>query len=170
PEGDDVFYCVNWSDGTGEVCTGPFPSGQPITASHIWTEPGTYTIIIKAEDTNNAESDPGTFIVTIAEAPSMQITVAGGFGVKATLTNNGPIDLTHINWSITLDGGLILAGKTTTGTIPGLENGGERTIKPSLVLGFGKTTILVSATSEEGINANTTASGFVLGPFILGVK
>ncbi|MCU0851335.1 MAG: hypothetical protein MUC80_08740, partial [Candidatus Thermoplasmatota archaeon] len=89
---------------------------------------------------------------------------------KATLTNNGPIALTHINWSITLDGGLILAGKTTTGTIPGIEPGAERVVKPSLVLGFGKTTITIAATCDEGIEASITASGFVLGPFVLGVK
>jgi hypothetical protein len=170
PDGDDVYYCVNWSDGTGEVCTGPFPSGQPVTASHTWTEPGTYLIKIKAHDTYDAESDTGTYEVTIGEAPSMQIAIAGGFGVKATITNNGPIDLTHINWSITLDGGLILAGKSTTGAMPGLENGGERIVKPSFVLGFGKTSILVSATSDEGVIADVNATGFVLGPFVLGVK
>jgi hypothetical protein len=51
-----------------------------------------------------------------------------------------------------------------------LESGAERVIKPSLVLGFGKTTITVLASCDEGVAANITASGFVLGPFVLGVK
>ena len=170
PDGDEVYYCVNWSDGTGEVCTGPFPSGQQVSASHAWAEPGVYQVHVKARDTHNAESNVATYEVIIAEAPSMSIAVAGGFGLKATLTNNGQTALTHINWSISLDGGLILAGKTTTGTIPGIEPGAERIVKPSLVLGFGKTTITIAATCDEGIEANITASGFVLGPFVLGVK
>jgi hypothetical protein len=170
PDGDDVYYCVNWSDGTGEVCTGPFPSGQTVSASHTWAEPGTYLVKVKAHDVYNAESGIGTYEVTIQEAPAIGITVAGGFGLKATLTNNGQIALTHISWSISLDGGLILVGKTTTGTFPGLESGAERVVKPSLVFGFGKTTITISATCDEGVEANMTASGFVLGPFVLGVK
>jgi len=170
PDGDDIFYCVNWSDGTGEVCIGPFASGEEVTASHTWSEPGTYLVKIKARDIYDAESDAGTLEVTIAEAPSMQITVTGGFGIKAALKNNGPINLTHINWSISLDGALIFAGKSTTGTLPGILNGDVRTVKPKLILGFGKTNIMVSVTSEEGVSANTTASGFVLGPFVLGVK
>jgi hypothetical protein len=170
PDGDDVYYCVNWSDGTGEVCTGPFPSGQTVSASHAWAEPGTYQIKVKAHDIYDAESDTGTYEVTISEAPAIGITVTGGIGLKATLTNNGQIPLTHIAWSITLDGGLIFVGKTTTGTIPGLESGAERTVKPSLVLGFGKTTITVSATTDEGVEANNTTNGFILGPFVLGVK
>ncbi len=170
PEGDDIFYCVNWSDGTGEVCTGPFPSGQATTVSHTWSNPGIYLIKVRAHDTLNAESEVGTYEINISEAPAMAIAVAGGFGLKATLTNNGPIMLTHVTWSITLDGGIILAGKTTTGTIPGLDTGSERTVKPSLVLGFGKTTITAAATCDQGVSVNTTASGLVLGPFILGVK
>ncbi|HWR62982.1 MAG TPA: hypothetical protein VN365_01100 [Candidatus Thermoplasmatota archaeon] len=170
PEGDNVFYCANWSDDTGEICVGPFASGVPVEVTHTWATPGTYLIKFTSHDVNNAESDTTTHEIIISEAPAIGIAVAGGFGLKATLTNNGLIDLTKINWSITLDGGLILAGKTTTGTIPGIESGAERIVKPSLVLGFGKTTITVSATSDEGVAANTTASGFVLGPFVLGVK
>jgi len=170
PEGNDIYYCVNWSDGTGEVCTGPFASGQPVSASHTWTVPGTYLIKVKARDTLNAESGVATFEVTITEPPSMTIVVAGGLGIKATITNNGPIDLTHVNWSITLDGSMIFAGKSTSGTSPGITNGEERTIKPKLVFGFGKTNIVISVTCDEGVSANTTATGFVLGPFVLGVK
>lgn len=170
PEGNDIYYCVNWSDGTGEVCTGPFASGEPVSASHTWTVPGTYLIKVKARDILNAESGVATFEVTITEPPSMTIVVAGGLGIKATITNNGPIDLTHVNWSITLDGSMIFAGKSTSGTSPGITNGEERTIKPKLVFGFGKTNIVISVTCDEDVSANTTATGFVLGPFVLGVK
>jgi hypothetical protein len=65
PDGDNVYYCVNWSDGTGEVCLGPFESGEKITISHTWNEKGTYTINVKARDIYNAESDWATLTVTM---------------------------------------------------------------------------------------------------------
>jgi hypothetical protein len=65
PDGDDVSYCVNWSDGTGEVCIGPFASGKEVTNTHIWSVEGTYTVKVKARDIYNAESDWATLTVTM---------------------------------------------------------------------------------------------------------
>ncbi len=91
--------------------------------------------------------------------------VSGGFGVKATVTNTGSLDANDIDWSINIDGNLILIGKETTGTIPSLPAGGQEIIKSSLVFGIGRATINVDAGG-----ATKTASGFVLGPLVLGVK
>jgi hypothetical protein len=63
PDGDDVYYCVNWSDDTGEVCIGPFASGEEVTVSHTWSVKGTYIIKVKARDIYDAESDWGTLQV-----------------------------------------------------------------------------------------------------------
>ena len=57
PDGDEVYYCVNWDDGTGEVCLGPYPSGVCTTVSHTWDEEGTYIVEVKARDIHGAESD-----------------------------------------------------------------------------------------------------------------
>jgi hypothetical protein len=65
PEGDDIFYCVNWDDGAGEVCIGPFPSGTCVVEPHTWASGGTYTITVKAQDIHQAESDPATLTVTM---------------------------------------------------------------------------------------------------------
>ncbi len=65
PDGDDVFYCVDWGDDTGEVCMGPYASGEEVTVSHIWTEQDTYTIKVKAKDTYDAESDWATLEVSM---------------------------------------------------------------------------------------------------------
>jgi len=63
PDGDDVYYCINWSDGTGEVCIGPYASGEEVKTTHTWSEKGTYIIRVKAEDVYGAESDWGTLSV-----------------------------------------------------------------------------------------------------------
>ncbi len=170
PEGDDIYYCVNWSDDTGEICIGPFASGEEVTATHTWSLPGTYLVKVKARDIYNAESDPGTLEVIIGEASSMQLSVAGGFGITATIKNNGTINITNIDWSITLDGTLVFIGKSTIGTIPTILMGDQESVKSKLIMGFGKTNIDVQATCDENITAEITASGFVIGPFVLGVK
>jgi hypothetical protein len=170
PDGDAIYYCLNWSDGTGEVCTGPFPSGEEQTAHHTWSEPGTFVIKITAHDDYGATSEPGTYEVTIAPAPALALTVTGRFGISGTITNTGTTNLTHIAWSITLDGTLIFMGKSTTGTMAGLTAGDEKPIKSKLIFGFGKTSIVVSATCDEGVTAELTKTAFVLGPIVIGVK
>jgi hypothetical protein len=67
PDGDDISrYTINWGDDTGDVViTGPFPSGEEVSASHIWASEGAYTITAKAEDSWGAEGDWGQFKVTM---------------------------------------------------------------------------------------------------------
>jgi hypothetical protein len=62
-EGDDVYYRINWSDGTPEVTIGPFASGAAATAAHTWSAKGTYIIKAKTIDVHNAESAWGTLAV-----------------------------------------------------------------------------------------------------------
>lgn len=57
PEEDDVYYCIDWGNGSDEVCIGPFQSGEQIQVNHIWEEKGTYIIKVKAKDIEDAESD-----------------------------------------------------------------------------------------------------------------
>jgi photosystem II stability/assembly factor-like uncharacterized protein len=65
PDGDDILYCIQWGDGTKEICIGPYHSGEDATASHIFDEEGSYTIRAKAEDTNEAESPWGELEITM---------------------------------------------------------------------------------------------------------
>jgi hypothetical protein len=65
PDGDEVYYCINWSDGAPEVCIGPFASGEEVTATHTWSTKGTYVIKAKARDIYDAESDWGTLSVSM---------------------------------------------------------------------------------------------------------
>jgi len=65
PDGDEVYYCINWSDGTPEVIIGPFTSGEKATANHTWSEKGTYIIKAKAKNVWDKESDWATLSVTM---------------------------------------------------------------------------------------------------------
>jgi len=90
--------------------------------------------------------------------------ISGGMGVKATVANSGTEDASSVDWSISLSG-MIFVGKEASGTIDTLAAGSETTISTGLVFGIGPTTITVTAGG-----ASKTASGFVLGPLVLGVK
>jgi hypothetical protein len=57
PDGDLVSYMWDWGDGTMSSWLGPFASGATATATHSWTEQGSYQIKVKAKDTFGAESD-----------------------------------------------------------------------------------------------------------------
>ena len=66
PEENDLIYCFSWGDDSGEVCIGPFPSGEEVPISHTWEENGTYTITVKATDILGAESGLATLKVKIS--------------------------------------------------------------------------------------------------------
>jgi len=57
PDNDPVFYMWRWGDGNYSEWLGPFDSEETVTASHIWTTPGSYNIRVKAKDINDQESD-----------------------------------------------------------------------------------------------------------------
>ena len=63
PEDDQISYCIDWGDGTPELCNGPYESGVEQTYSHSWSEQDTYSIMIKARDINGAESEWGVLEV-----------------------------------------------------------------------------------------------------------
>ncbi len=65
PDGDNLSYCIDWGDNSGEVCIGPFPSGIEQKSSHSWDEEDTYLIRAKARDINGAESDWTTLEVNM---------------------------------------------------------------------------------------------------------
>ena len=59
--GDEIYYYIDWGDGTADDWFGPFPSESPVTATHTW--PAGFkagTIRVKAKDVNGDESGWGT--------------------------------------------------------------------------------------------------------------
>jgi len=148
PNDDDVFYYIDWGDGTNSGWIGPYLSDEEVIVSHTWFEQGTYDIKAKAKDTYGAGSEwSDPFTILIAEGPKLDIEpVSGGlFKVSTVIKNTGAIEATSVNWSITLDGGLILLGKETTNTIQTISAGGEQPINSGLILGLGQTKVTVTA-------------------------
>ena len=117
--------------------------------------------------TDNRDGNSDIYFDNIGFPPSAVIDISGisgGFGITATLSNIGGADAVDLQWSIDLDGGLILIGKHKEGTIPILAAGNSETVRTGFVFGLGKTTITITA---GGVTQ--TAEGTVLGPFVTGI-
>ncbi|KYK23266.1 hypothetical protein AYK21_02900 [Thermoplasmatales archaeon SG8-52-2] len=65
PEGDDVYYYIEWGDGNAELWIGPHPSGMDFEIAHTYVKRGKYTIKAKAIDIYGYESDWSEFEITI---------------------------------------------------------------------------------------------------------
>jgi len=89
--------------------------------------------------------------------------ITGGMGVTATVANDGTAPAESVDWTISLSGP-VFVGAEASGTIDTLAAGSEETISTGFVLGIGPTTISVNAGGATG-----SASGFVLGPLVLGL-
>jgi hypothetical protein len=172
PNNDQVYY--KWSWGAEESdWMGPYASGATVSVAHTWTIEGAYDVKVKAKDTSNVESDwskelPVT--VTIQQLPVLTIEqFKGGFGLSAVVKNTGNAPATNVSWTINLDGKMIFLGKNTTGTITSIAPGDSVIIKTGLVLGFGKTNIVATATCAEGATYTEDGSAFVLLFFVVGV-
>jgi outer membrane protein assembly factor BamB len=53
PLGRNVYYYIEWGDGSIKNWFGPYAGGEEVTVSHKWSKMGIYTIRARAKDTDN---------------------------------------------------------------------------------------------------------------------
>lgn len=68
PDGNNVYYYVDWGDENNTGWLGPYLSGEEISLKHKWLEKGTYAIKVKAKDTYDEESDWASLEVTLPKS------------------------------------------------------------------------------------------------------
>jgi len=164
--GGTTPYTWAWDFGDGDTAAVQNPT-------HTYTAAGVYNVTLTVTDAAS-ETATATTTATITEPvllPVLEIgAITGGFGIKSSVKNTGEGAATNVDWTITLDGKLVFLGKSSTGNFATIAPAGDEAIKAAFILGFGKTNIVIEATCDEGVTAEATASAFVLGPFVLGVK
>ena len=192
PEGDIVYYYVNWSDNTSTLYIGPFASGEEVTVSRSWVEQGTYVVKVKAWDYYQAESDWATLEVIMPKSNGLSIGVVstflsdteleitdvrGGFGsVIIEIKKVGDATAEGIASTVSVVGGLmggidivhICSGCSSCGT--SLEPDSiktESTKESGFIFGVGSIGITASAWADNADEVSVTASGYVISPSII---
>jgi len=169
PEGNKILYKFDWGDGTFSDWLGPFNSGATGEGSHSWNEEGDYEIRVKAKDNRGSSetlwSEP--HIITIVEGPILDIKIISGglLKIDTIIQNIGRVDATYVNWSIILEGGLIVIGRKTQGTLPYILAFKEEKVSSKPIFGFGSIVVQVTAEIPEGSDMREQ-SGFVFLFFI----
>jgi len=92
--------------------------------------------------------------------------ISGGIGVNAIIRNNGDTNATNLTWSIQLDGGFILLGKTGSGEISLLKPDQTTTVEIPFVFGFGKTIITVNIEADTTNSTDRIARGRIVAFFV----
>ncbi|HVQ01342.1 MAG TPA: hypothetical protein VMT57_07490 [Candidatus Thermoplasmatota archaeon] len=102
---------------------------------------------------------------TGALPPVLDITgITGGIKVGATISNTGGADATNVIWTIKIIGGIFKRiNKTYTDTIVSLPvDSPQKITTTGFVLGWGKITIAISATCQEGASKQVSTTGKLL--------
>jgi hypothetical protein len=73
PNGDDIYYYVDWGDGDFEDWDGPYSSGTGSSASHTWDSQGMFNVKVKAKDSSGAEGPWGVLNVNIPRSKSLNM-------------------------------------------------------------------------------------------------
>jgi hypothetical protein len=151
-EGDSIYCKWDWGDGTTSEWLGPYTSGENACSTHSWSSSGMYDIKINLKDDMNSESgwsEPYPFY--ILETANLKIgKIQGGIlKIDAEIKNLGEVDTTDVQWEINIDGGIVLSGRKTTGTIATIASDGVVNIESKTILGFGKVTVTVEAEIEN---------------------
>ncbi|RLF57918.1 MAG: hypothetical protein DRN27_06760 [Thermoplasmata archaeon] len=70
PEQNDVYYYIEWGDGSIEEWIGSYGYNEEISVSHTWDQKGSYEIKAKAKDIYDAESDWGVLQIQMSHYKS----------------------------------------------------------------------------------------------------
>ncbi|GAH02091.1 unnamed protein product, partial [marine sediment metagenome] len=177
PDYDEVFYMINWSDGSEELLIGPFDSGENVIINHIWTETGLYSIQAKAIDSYDVESDLAIFEFSLSKTELEIVAISGGFGsVTIDIKNIGENIAEEVSSIVSVRGGLFseinlthtCSGCSECGTTldPGAvktENTGEA----GFIIGLGSIEVSASAWANNAEIISKKTNGFVFGPLII---
>ncbi len=88
PTSEDVYYYIEWGDGSIEEWIGPYKSGEEVTKTHSWSETGTFFIRAKAKDINDEESGWATFEVSMPKGKKLFSFNQGNFEAGIGINGN----------------------------------------------------------------------------------
>ncbi|TFG07685.1 choice-of-anchor D domain-containing protein [Candidatus Thorarchaeota archaeon] len=140
-----------------------------------WTynQEGIYSVSLTVSDGEFSDTEiKNNYILVLPGEPDLSIgEVTGGLlKVAAQVFNNGTAAASEVNWSIQIEGGIVLLGRTASGAIESLPAGDSVLIVDRPVFGLGKIIITVTLELPGGEPVTKTATGFLLFFFVLGLQ
>jgi len=163
PDGDDVYFFIDWGDDINSGWIGPYFSGEEAIVSHVWTLTGNYEIKARVKDINSVTSgwtDPYKINILGGPNPEVKSIKGGLFKINSVIENTGGLEANNVNWKIEFNGGAFI-GKESSGTCD-IPAGEEIEITSQLILGFGSTEIIVTTEMPEGPSNSRTQGGLIL--------
>lgn len=71
PGNQEVYYIIDWGDGTGTYWTGPYLPTEEVIIKHKWSNKGSYLIRVQARNISGYVSDWGTMTLTVPRCRSI---------------------------------------------------------------------------------------------------
>jgi thiol-disulfide isomerase/thioredoxin len=68
PDGDEIYYKIDWADGNISDWLGPYNSEEVITVMHSWKEEGDFIVKVKAKDPDGEETEWASLKVTMPKS------------------------------------------------------------------------------------------------------
>jgi PKD repeat protein len=157
------------NDGTPEYQEAGEP---PNTIQHSYQNSGTYTAKLTVTDDQAASAeDTVEDIVVSPIEPELSLSFKRSIGkkIKLLIKNTGDIDVSDVNYTITIKGGLFKRiDKTISNTIPSLAIDEEKVVEEKafgLGKGFGFGRVQITASVDHATTETTEA--FVLGTIVI---
>jgi PKD repeat protein len=142
--------------------------------SWIYNDNGTYAVSLTISDGHISDTETKEHYITVLSSGIILVEIGNITGsilkVNAEILNNGTINVTSLNWSITVDGRFVLLGKTKSGTNLSIPVGGTEVISDKPVFGFGNIIITVKVDVPGGDSLTKTVRGFLFLFVVLGIK
>lgn len=138
PDNHDLYYFIDWDDGTTTSWIGPYDSGESFQITHAWQDLGTYTISVKTKDIIGEESENQMHTLTVL-GPSLSIkSVRSEQGsLIVEIENEEKVEAEYVDWSIDISGKRLFSGDHTDGIIYVIDGYDTLSIASDPVFGFG---------------------------------
>jgi hypothetical protein len=119
--------------------------------------------VVNQDDSSDFSIVPVSLILAHS-SPVLQITsVKGPLGVSVSFKNTGNVSATHVNWSITVEGGIFHGiNKEAHASILVVDPGQEKTVKMNPFFGFGRIQGAVVLDCAEGVETHVSFGGIQL--------
>lgn len=126
-------------------------------------DPGVYTVTLTVSNGHISDAEIKEDYISVIPPSEIEIgnVTASFLTINAEIINTGDINVSLVNWSMTIDGRVFL-GKTISGQIPSIPVSGSEIVSDKPVVGFGNVIVTIKATVPGGGTVSKTARGFLL--------